>query len=108
MNQDAVLPPLLADLLHGLVPLHLMRLAACTEHARQEHIDRYIDGIASGADRVAAPGNFNDRRERAAALSALAGGLAAGALQPGGITWCGLHWCTRPHPECPTPRTQEG
>lgn len=106
MNGEAVLPPLLADILHGLVPVHLARLAAASGRNRHVFAERYADGIASGADRLTAPGNFDDRRERGEALSALAGGLAAGAMQPGGVTWCGLHWCTAPHPDCPNARTE--
>lgn len=106
MSGEAVLPPLLADILHGLVPVHLARFAACSGHDRHVLAEQYGDGIASGADRLTAPGNFQDRRERSEALTALAGGLALGAMQPSGITWCGLHWCTRPHPDCPNTGTE--
>lgn len=106
MSQEAVLPPLLADLLHGLVPVHLAHLAVCSDHDRHVFAERYADGIASGADRLTAPGNFQDRAERSEALTALAGGLALGAQQLGGVTFAGHHWCTAPHPDCPTTRPE--
>lgn len=95
------LPPGLRLVLDGLIPLHLMRLAALSEGDRKRLAERYADGLATGADRLTAPGNFTDRKERAQALTALAGGIAIGATQPGGITWAGRHWCTKPHPDCP-------
>ncbi|MEC3993983.1 hypothetical protein VSR01_10680 [Actinacidiphila sp. DG2A-62] len=107
MTVEAVLPPLLADILHGLVPLHLARLTTASDHDRHVLAERYADGIAAGADRLTAPGNFQDRHERSEALTALAGGLALGALTPGGVTFAGHHWCTAPHPDCPTTRTKE-
>lgn len=105
-GQDAALPPLLADILHGLVPVHIARLTAASGHDRHVLAERYADGIATGADRLTAPGNFADRRERSEALTALAGGLALGAMQTGGVTFAGHHWCTTRHPDCPTTLTE--
>jgi hypothetical protein len=98
---QSLIPPLLMAVLDGLIPLHLMRLAELSEGDRRRLAERYADGLAAGADRLTAPGNFDDRGERAEALTALAGGIALGAMQPGGITWAGRHWCTTPHPNCP-------
>jgi hypothetical protein len=95
------IPPALLTAIEGLIPLHLVQLADLTDRARQRLAVQYADELAAGADRLTAPGNFDDRRERAAALTALAGAIAIGALQPGGITWAGRHWCTRPHHGCP-------
>lgn len=106
MNGEAVLPPLLADILRGLVSLHLAQLTAVSGHDRHALAERYADGIATGADRLTAPGNFADRRERSEALTALAGGLALGAMQIGGVTFAGHHWCTAPHPNCPNTRSE--
>lgn len=94
-------PPLLVTILDGLIPIHLARITSLSHDDRQHLATRYADDIAAGADRLTAPGNFNDRTERAQALTALAGGLAIGATMPGGITWAGHHWCTQPHDNCP-------
>jgi hypothetical protein len=96
-----LIPPLLMTVLDGLIPLHLMRLAQLSEGDRSRLAERYADALAAGADRLTAPGNFDDRAERSEALTALAGALAIGAMQPGGVTWAGRHWCTKPHPNCP-------
>jgi hypothetical protein len=94
------IPPALLTAIEGLIPLHLVQLADLTDRARQRLAVQYADELAAGADRLTAPGNFDDRRERAAALTALAGAIALGALQPGGITWAGRHWCSSPHVNC--------
>lgn len=101
MTTDTALPPLLVTVLTGLVPLHIARHATLSEDDQHALAERAADGIAAGADRLVAPGNFEDHHERAAALNALAAGLAALAHHNGGVTWCGLHWCTAPHPDCP-------
>lgn len=101
LDVPADVPPMLLTVLNGLIPLHLARLASLSEGDRKRLAERYADELAAGADRLTAPGNFTDRRERARALTALAGGLAIGAMQPGGVTWAGRHWCARPHPDCP-------
>lgn len=102
-----LLPPLLMTMLDGLIPLHLMRLSDLSEGDRRRLAERYADDLAAGADRLTAPGNFDDRAERSEALTALAGGLAIGAMQPGGVTWAGRHWCTKPHPDCPVNKVNE-
>jgi hypothetical protein len=99
----AGIPLLLLTVIEGLVPLHLAHLTALSDGDRKRLAEQYADQLAAAADRLTAPGNFEDRRERGQALTALAGGIAAGALQPGGITWAGRHWCTRPHPNCTRP-----
>lgn len=104
---DTLLPPMLKTVLDGLIPLHLMRLAVLSEGDRKRLAEQHADALAAGADRLTAPGNFTDRRERAQALTALAGGIAIGATQPGGITWAGHHWCTTPHPDCPVNTVNE-
>lgn len=98
MNQ--ALPPILLDVLSGLIPLHLSRLAGLSDRDRAHVTEQYADEIAASGDRLTAPENFDDRHERARALTALAGGLAIGAMQPGGVTWAGRHWCTTPHVNC--------
>lgn len=107
MTTDLPLPSMLKLALDGLIPLHLMRLADLSEGDRRRLAEQYADGLATGADRLTAPGNFTDRHERGQALNALAGGLAIGATQPGGITWAGHHWCTTPHPGCPVNTVNE-
>lgn len=94
------LPPMLWTVLDGLIAVQAARIAELSEGDRRRLAEQYADALATGADRLTAPGNFTDRRERAAALTALAGAIAIGAGQPGGITWAEHHWCTRPHVNC--------
>jgi hypothetical protein len=91
---------MLLTVLNGLIPVQAARIADLSAGDRRRLAEQYADALATGADRLTAPGNFTDRRERSAALTALAGGIAIGAIQPGGITWAGHHWCTRPHVNC--------
>lgn len=94
------LPPMLITVLEGLIAVQAARIADLSEGDRKRLAEQYADALATGADRLTAPGNFDDRRERSQALTALAGGIAIGAMQPGGVTWAGRHWCTRPHVNC--------
>lgn len=94
-------PPLLLDLIEGMLPLQIARIDALSGADRAALAQQAADSLATGADRLTAPGNFTDRRERAEALTALTAAIALGRRQPGGITWAGHHWCTTPHPHCP-------
>lgn len=123
--------PLLLDMLDGLVPLHLARIAdlgphravvdtveVSLGHLAAEMRGRAaadLDGIrllppadglawvlAMAGDRLIAPDEHpKSRRVRGCVLSAAALTLALGARQPDGVTWGGRHWCTTPHPGCP-------
>lgn len=105
MTGTAVIPPLLMTVLDGLIPVQAARIAALSDGDRRRLAEQYADALATGADRLTAPGNFDDRQERAQALTALAGAIAIGASQPGGISWAGRHWCTRPHVNCVNERS---
>lgn len=100
MTATITIPSMLLTAIEGLIPLHFARLAALSEGDRKRMAEQYADQLATGADRLTAPGNFEDRRERSQAITALAGAIAVGATQPGGVTWAGRHWCTNPHVNC--------
>lgn len=101
-------PPLLHTVLDGLIALSLAEVAALSRDDRQRLACQSADELAAGADRLTAPGNFDDRRERSRALTALARGIAIGAHQPGDVTWAGRHWCTAPHLDCPVNSVKKG
>jgi len=100
VGQEAEAIERLFLILDGLIAIRLAEIAALSDDDRQRLAQQAGDELAAGADRLTAPGNFDDRRERARALAALANGIAIGAHQPGGITWAGRHWCNAPHLDC--------
>lgn len=95
------LSPQLADVIRGLVPFQLIRLAPMSPRERALLAHEIADELGEAGDRITNPAPFKNRKDRSRVLTTLALGIAIGAMHHGGITWCGLHWCTAPHPDCP-------